>query len=138
MIIKRRCDVCGAPYVAKLSSSRFCGGTCRARASRMSGVPASLAVLEVASAVEVTAGTVAAVRVELEAVEQASSALGAMALALASRIDNSVRETGPALASLTRELRLTMGEARASGRHASSIAERLGDELAVRRASRGG
>jgi len=82
--------------------------------------------------------TVAAVRPELEAVEQAGSALGALALALAARIDHPGRETGPALAALTRELRLTMDEARASGRHASSIAERLGDELAQRRARRGG
>jgi len=83
------------------------------------------------------ADTVAAVRTELEAVEQSGSALGAMALALAARIDSG-RETGSAMATLTRELRLTMDEARASGRHASSIAEKLGDELALRRVKRGG
>ncbi len=137
MIIKRRCDVCGKPYEAKLSSSRFCGGTCRARASRMGGVPASLAVLKQDDEPTSPSGTVAAVRVELEAVEQSTSALGAMALALAARIDSG-RETGSAMATLTRESRLTMDEARASGRHASSIAEKLGDELAQRRAQRGG
>jgi len=136
MITNRRCDACGTPYEAKRPSSRFCGDVCRKRATR--GAP--LAVLEVDAdpAAEVTAGTVAAVRVELEAVEQSASALGAMALALADRIDRSVRETGPALAALTRELRLTLDEARASGRHASSIAEKLGDELAQRRVKRGG
>jgi len=97
-----------------------------------------LAVVDEEAEPALPAGTVAAVRVELEAVEQSTSALGAMALALASRIDHSVRETGPALASLTRELRLTMDEARASGHHASSIAEKLGDELALRRVKRGG
>ncbi len=135
MIIKRRCDVCGSPYEAKRAASKFCGDVCRKRATR--GAP--LAVLEVDAdpVTEGTAGTVAAVRVALEAVEQSSSALGAMALALAARID-SVRETGSAMATLTRELRLTLDEARASGRHASSIAEKLGDQLAQRRASRGG
>jgi len=138
MIIKRRCDLCGAPYEAKRPGSRFCGGACRARASRLGGVPASLAVLEVDDEPSAPGDTVAAVRAELEAVEQSASALGAMALALADRIDRSVRETGPALASLTRELRLTMDEARASGRNPASIAEKLGDELAQRRAQRGG
>ena len=134
MIIKRRCDVCGSPYEAQRASSRFCGDVCRKRAARLGGVTVPLAV----AGGEPAGGTVAAVRAELEAVEQSTSALGAMALALASRIDHSVRETGPALASLTRELRLTMDEARASGRHASSIAEKLGDELAQRRVKRGG
>ncbi len=135
MITNRRCDACGTPYEAKRPSSKFCGDVCRKRATR--GAP--LAVLEVdADPAAEMAGTVAAVRTELEAVEQSTSALGAMALALAARIDHSVRETGPALASLTRELRLTLDEARASGRHAASIAEKLGDQLAQRRASRGG
>jgi len=133
MIINRRCDVCGAPYEAQRSSSRFCGDVCRKRASRLGGVTA----VTDPPAVEMVAGTVAAVRTELEAVEQSTSALGAMALALAARIDSG-RETGSAMATLTRELRLTMDEARASGRHASSIAEKLGDELAQRRAQRGG
>jgi len=61
----------------------------------------------------------------------------AMALALAARVDSG-RDTGPSLAALTRELRLTLADAWASGRHAASIAERLGDELAQRRAQRGG
>ena len=135
MIIKRRCDVCGEQYEAQRASSRYCGDVCRKRATR--GAP--VAVLEqVDEPTAPPAGTVTALRVELEAVEQSASALGAMALALASRIDHSVRETGPALAALTRELRLTMDEARASGRHASSIAERLGDQLAQRRVKRGG
>ena len=135
MITKRSCDVCGEQYEAKRPSSRFCGDVCRKRATR--GAP--LAVLEVDAdpAAEVTAGTVAAVRVELESVEQSASALGAMALALAARVESG-RETGSAMATLTRELRLTLDEARASGRHASSIAEKLGDELAQRRVKRGG
>ena len=138
MIIKRRCDMCGAPYVARRSSSRYCGGTCRGRASRLGGMT-PLAVLEVDDDEPTAqpAATVAAVRAELEAVEQSSSALGAMALALAARIDSG-RETGSAMATLTRELRLTMDEARASGRHAASIAEKLSDQLAQRRAQRGG
>ena len=139
MIIKRRCDECGSPYEAKRAGSRYCGGACRARATRLGGVPTSLAVIEDDDEPTAPAGdTVAAVRVELEAVEQASSSLGAMALALAARIDQSGGETGPALAALSRELRLTLDEAWASGRHASSIAEKLGDELAQRRAQRGG
>ncbi len=134
MIINRRCDACGTPYEAKRPSSKFCGDVCRKRATR--GAP--LAVIEVdADPAAEMAGTVAAVRTELEAVEQSTSALGAMALALAAQIDSG-RETGSAMATITRELRLTMDEARASGRHASSIAEKLGDELAQRRASRGG
>jgi len=137
MIIKRRCDSCGSLYAAQRASSKFCSTACRVRSSRMGAVTLPLAVLEQDDEPTVPGGTVAAVRVELEAVERSSSALGAMALALASRIDSG-RETGSAMATLTRELRLTMDEARASGRHASSIAEKLGDELAQRRAQRGG
>ena len=137
MIIKRRCDSCGSPYAAQRASSKFCGTACRVRASRSGGVtPLSAAPLEQADEPAPADGTVAAVRAELEAVEQSSSALGAMALALAARIDSG-RETGSAMATLTRELRLTLDEARASGRHASSIAEKLGDELAQRRVKRG-
>jgi len=137
MIIKRRCDVCGAQYEASRPSSKYCGTACRMRASRLGAVTVPLAGVGDDEPTASPAGTVAAVRVELEAVEQSASALGAMALALAARIDSG-RETGSAMATLTRELRLTMDEARASGRHASSIAEKLGDQLAQRRASRGG
>jgi len=138
MIIKRRCDVCGEPYEAKRESSRYCGGACRTRATRLGGVPASLAVLDDEPEPSAPGGAVGAVRVELEVVEQSASSLGAMALALAARIDQSGGETGPALAALSRELRATMDEAWASGRHAASIAEKLGDQLAQRRAQRGG
>jgi len=96
-----------------------------------------LAVLEVDDEQSPPGDTVVAVRAELDAVEQSASALGAMALALASRIDQSGGETGPALAALSRELRAAMDEAWASGRNPASIAERLGDELAQRRARRG-
>jgi len=136
MIIKRRCDVCGSPYEASRPSSKYCGTACRMRASRLGGTLAP-AVLEDVDEPPAPGGTVAAVRAELEAVEQASSALGAMALALAARIDSG-RETGSAMATLTRELRLTLDEARASGRNPASIAEKLGDELAQRRVKRGG
>lgn len=133
MIIKRRCDVCGTQYDAKRPTSRYCGTACRTRATRMGGVTA----LAVPVAVDSTAGTVTAVRTELEAVEQAGSSLGAVALALAARMDSG-RETGSAMATIARELRATMDEARASGRNPTSISERLGDELALRRARRGG
>lgn len=32
----RRCEVCGIPYEAKRSTSRFCSATCRQRANRES------------------------------------------------------------------------------------------------------
>jgi len=138
MIIKHRCDSCGSPYEAQRASSKYCGTACRMRASRSGGVtPLAAAPLEQADEPTESARTVAAVRLELEAVEQSASALGAMALALAARIDSG-RETGSAMATITRELRLTLYEARAAGRHASSIAEKLGDQLAQRRAQRGG
>lgn len=138
MIIKRRCDSCGSPYEAQRASSKFCSTACRVRSSRSGGVtPLAAAVLELTDEPTATGNTVAAVRTELDAVEQSSSALGAMALALAARIDSG-RETGSAMATLTRELRLTMDEARASGRNPASIAEKLGDQLAQRRAQRGG
>jgi len=100
-------------------------------------VPASLAVLEVDDEPSAPGATAVAVRTELDAVEQAGSSLGVLALALAARVDRPGRESGPALAALTRELRATLAEAWASGRHSASIAERLGDELAQRRARRG-
>ena len=130
MIINRRCDVCGVPYEAKRAASKYCGDVCRKRATR--GAP--LAVLEVDAdpAVGPAGGTVAAVRVELEAVEQSTSALGAMALALAARVDSG-RETGSAMATLTRELRATMAAAKAYG---SPSAGSIVDELRRKREER--
>lgn len=103
----RSCDGCGREYVAKRPTSRFCGGTCRTRASRAGGVAA---VPRSVPSVVATSGVVAATRRELEDAGRLGSMLGEAALELATSIA-SPHESGSSKASMVKQLVATMAEA---------------------------
>jgi hypothetical protein len=85
---------------------------------------------------EPVSGLVAATRAELEAADRLGSAFGQAALALAVRVESG-RDTGAAVAALTRELRASLDAALANARAAGSPLDAAKDELARRRALRG-
>ena len=107
----RNCDVCQKPYEAKRPSSKFCSDTCRQRAKRSPGVVTPIVPLPTPS-VALDAGAVyAATLGALIAVDQQSSPLGTISLAMASRMDASTMDTGSSFAALARELRASLAAA---------------------------
>ena len=127
--MQRECGSCGRPYEAKRASSRFCGPSCRQRASRASaaGLPARVSTLNDESAPPSALEVVTAR--ELEAVGRLESVAGQLAMELARRVA-SPHETGAAVAALARQLGATMTAALAGV--APAAADPL-DEIRARR-----
>lgn len=128
----RNCDVCRKPFDAKRPQARFCGATCRKRASRGAGPtvaapkPAVSAPLPAEAA---GAGLIASVVNELTAAGRLSTALGQCALRLAVRMETSTVDTGAGLASMSKELRAVMAQALANAEESDDPI----DELRARR-----
>lgn len=112
----KRCAACGEPFVAKRAAAKFCGDTCRQRAKRAGGAAASEPV---------DSGTFAATRAALDAVNRADTVMGALALALAAKIDAT---PGAGAAPLAKELRVTLDRALEGVAAADAM-----DELKARR-----
>lgn len=108
MLVGRECASCGGSLEAKRSHARFCNATCRKRSWRMS-VPAEVPAEAAAPSPE-AAAVVEVTRRQLEAAGQVETVLGRQALVLAGRL-GSTRETGSAVAAVSRELRAVMAEA---------------------------
>lgn len=111
--MRRKCDSCGKAYEAKTARSKFCSTTCRVRASRGAVVvplnpPSSQQ--DAGPSKADGAGIAPAVARQLEVAKRLDTPLGQAALTLARRIDES-RDTGAAMASMTRELRATLADA---------------------------
>lgn len=129
----KTCAHCGTAFEARTARARYCGSTCRARASekaKRDGAtpsPAAMPVAPVQSAAS-AGGLVEAVRRELEAAQRLDSFLGQQALGLAARIEAG-GDTGSAVAALSKELRAVMDAALAD---APKAADAL-DELSERR-----
>jgi hypothetical protein len=106
--MERRCDCCRTRYTAKSPLSRYCGSRCAKRAQR-TGLSRSAAEPAVVAAVPSGAGAVeAAVRSALEAAGRLSAPAGQVALVLARRLDAPGGESGSALASVARQLAVTL------------------------------
>lgn len=81
---QRNCDVCGAPYEAKRSTSRFCSPTCRVRNHQAGGsVPPVAAVPPPKADSDVLPPLVVAVVDELDKAGRLASAKGQLTLQLA-------------------------------------------------------
>ena len=104
--MQRTCGKCGNEYTAKNSRSRYCSDLCRAKASKAPKA-AVIALPESVPSGSVYASTLA----ELTAGGVAESSLGAAALEIARRVDNSTGESISSLSAGVRELRATMAEA---------------------------
>lgn len=120
---------CGADLSSAHPNKKWASGTCRQRVAR--GHRAEVVPIVSESEPEPSLTVMAATRAELEAVGQASSALGVAALKLAVRLDGSA-DTGAGRASLNREWRATLDAALSVARPRSSVGA-LRDELAARR-----
>ena len=112
----RVCEVCEGPFVAARASARFCGATCRKRASRGAvsvrrkpggSPPATRPVLAVLEGESIEAAT----RAELAAVGREQSSEGQKALLVARRLDEGVRDTGMGLAAVMRAHSAALAEA---------------------------
>jgi hypothetical protein len=133
MSMQKVCGSCGVSYEAKRVASRFCSERCRKRAQRVPGhsskgeQPAAVSPLvEVSLPVEL--GLVDVISRELGAAGRVDTVLGQQALALAARIV-SPRESGGAVASLSKELSRVLADALAG---VAVVADPL-DELRRRR-----
>ncbi len=146
------CTVCGTSFHAQRVTAKYCGSTCRTRASRAgtstprasaespgrvtplpTAVPDSRPDDEAPALEGVHATTVA----ELQAAGRLYTPLGQGAVTLARRIDNSYKDTGSALASMVRQWQATLAAATAGVKTAASPLDQARDELARRRARRG-
>jgi endogenous inhibitor of DNA gyrase (YacG/DUF329 family) len=104
----RKCDLCGASYVAQRSSSRFCSPRCR---SRNGGAPRQrhvvLSVTSDATDGDGGASLLDAVRSELAAADMTNSALGQLALLLAGKLSDP-HDTAAGIAAVSKELSRVM------------------------------
>jgi len=101
----RQCDACHEDYEARRAASRFCSPRCRVRASRS---PANAVDAPTTPPSDpATSGLLIATRRELEASKCLDTALGQLAIEVATRIVNP-GETGASVASLVKQLRETM------------------------------
>lgn len=136
MATRRNCDSCGKAYTAKTARSRFCSTACRVRASRgvvvpiETKAPTSRSTKEASASPELV-GVLGATYRELDAAERLETAYGQAAMVLARRIDAG-RDTGSAMATMTRQLRETLAEALKGARREGSKL----DELTERRRQR--
>lgn len=105
MVIQRACDHCGKSYEAKRTTSRFCCSGCR----RTAGKRRAGQVVDLPSG---SAGVVGATETQLQTMGMIGSPLAASALVLAQRIDRAAEspESGSSLASMVKELRMTLVE----------------------------
>jgi hypothetical protein len=122
--------VCGDPFVASRDTAKFCGSTCRKRASRGAvSVGPVRPVVAVPLAAGEAGGVEAATRAELDAVGRTGSSEGQKALMLARRLDADVRDTGMGLAAVMRAHSVALAEA-VKG---ATVADDPVDELRARR-----
>jgi hypothetical protein len=116
----RSCDFCGREYEAQRSSSRFCAQKCRfamhehrkRTGDEVVSLPARKDTKARPQAVSPAGGVEVSTRALLESSGLVGAPLGAMALALAQRIDSAVilGESGSSIAAMARELRATLTE----------------------------
>lgn len=119
--MQRTCEACSAPYEASRPTARFCSERCKKRVQR-GQVPFAVAP-PTARASGTESGTAARVRAELDAAGRLETYLGAAALALAERIDESTAVMG--FAALVKELRSTMDAAMAGVQQAADPVDEL-------------
>lgn len=117
--MERSCEGCGKPFVAKRKTARYCGPTCRSRASlarsraARSGTVVQLtapAPAEGEQGAEVQLPIRAAVEAALTKANKLDTPAGQTALHLAARLDRSGGESASAVASLSREMDRLLSE----------------------------
>lgn len=146
MAYERDCEECGKRYSATRPHSKFCGTSCRVRASRrekrkeVARERATITQLHPTneqltfdrpSTSVVATDVYDATHAELDAAGVVNTALGQIALKLARQLDRG-EDTGSAQAQLAKELRAVLQQATST----SSVEKDPADELRERRARR--
>jgi len=106
--MQRPCDQCSEGYEAVRSTSRFCSDRCRNRYRKH---PATAAVVSLEVVACPPDGVAAVFEAELTDAGRLDTPRGQMVMVLARRLDNPARETGPALASLAKQLEASLSAA---------------------------
>lgn len=115
------CAHCGESFEAERKSARFCGPTCRKRASRVTGARSSTAPPPPGQDLPASDFEIAT-RAELERLGKADSMLGLQVLIVARRMSNGT-ETGSALATLSKEHSRLMAALTAGEKSADPVDE---------------
>jgi hypothetical protein len=115
----RSCDFCGTAYLAKRSTSRFCGDRCRRRNKGAPPPPKPTREQSLTAT-----GLVDAVRAELDGVGKLDSMLGQQALMLAQALGDP-DESASGAAALSRELGAVMAVALRGVRGAADQVDEL-------------
>ena len=147
------CTVCGATFQAQRVTARYCGSTCRTRASRagsssrprpagggqVTPLPTPVAPAGPPETFDEPSldGAYQTTRAALERASRLHTPLGQAAVRLAYRLDNSHKDTGSAVAALARQLQATFAAATADVKNAASPLDRARDDLELRRRRRG-
>lgn len=118
------CVVCGTPFQAKRSSARYCSERCKKRAQRdpnrvvggpangTSGTVAPVARLAAVAPSPAAGGGVWRLTHDaLVAAERLETVPGAIALALAMKLDDPGLDTGSSVSALARQLQLSLDRA---------------------------
>ena len=128
-VLKRTCAHCGEEFIAKRPTAKYCGTTCRTRATRAreSGATAAPIVPADHGFDEVPSGLIEVTRRTLDDSGVLDTVSGQSALLLAARLGSN-HETGAAMAALSKQLEALVASALAS----VSRADRM-DEVTRRR-----
>lgn len=115
----QECAVCGRGFEARRSTARYCGGSCRARASMAPKAAPSLQVERLRAVVSEMVGLPssggtgieAETLAQLESVGRVGTPAGQMALFMAHRIESGLVETGASVAALGKAHREALTDA---------------------------
>lgn len=111
--MRKYCDSCGAEFDSKRPAGKYCSDRCRKRHQRNPDLsPAPRPADPAETDAEPAQGPVMTSTLErLHAAGVGGEPVAQACLALARRIDQSMTETGSAVASLVREYRASLGDA---------------------------
>lgn len=135
---------CGGRFEAKRPNAKYCSSTCRTRANRAKAAAPVVQIRKpdepsrrVETPADVVGGVERTTRRALEAADRLDTPLGQACVVLARRLDTPGIDTGSALQSVAGRLDELLTKA-TRGTGARTAPQVLADELAERRASRGG
>lgn len=123
----RQCAVCGKPFEAARSTAKYCGSSCRARASQGAGAARPVGPPAGLNADRSDRGLVQSTQAALVEAGVLQTVAGQQAMLLAHRM-TSPSETGAAVASMSKQLSAVMVEALKSVKRVDPL-----DELRQRR-----
>lgn len=129
--MERTCAACGQPFMAKRSTAKYCGSSCRARVATGAVVP--LPNRPTPAPVSSEPALVVAVRAQLDDADRATSPLGLAALELAMALADANTQPG-AKATLAKQLEATLVSAMKGAKVAQNPVDKLREQRDRKRA----